>query len=568
LRNILLVEPAYKNKYPPIGLMKISTYHKRRGDNVHFVKGQSKEAVAKIWDRIYITTLFTFHFDLTVSTIRFYKRAVHSVDDIYVGGILASLLPDQLEKATGVRKIITGQLDDSSKIGYNDGKDIDNLPLDYDILDDIDYIYPAGDNYFAYTTRGCPNKCPFCAVPKLEPKFKTTNNVYNQIKQINSRFGIKRNLLLLDNNVLYSPKLESIVADIKKAGFVKEANFVEPSPLPTFLRRIQGGYNVDKNYQRAVRYLTEFRGRIKDETVIKAYDTLMEEFTISRTPMRALSSRADKFLTLIDKFKNNVKKQRYVDFNQGIDARLLTENRIKILSEIPIDPLRIAFDNISQAKIYEKAIRLAYRYGFRSFSNYMLYNHKDRPEDLWRRLMINADLKEDLGLNLFSFPMKYIPVEDTNREFVSDHWTKKYIRAIQSILLVKRGIVSTSRSFFEKAFGRTLDEYFEILMMPEDFIIYRKYFEEEKGLTIEWQELYRALSENDKSLLLQAVKTNKVVPLAGVHYSQRLKKVFQYYEITYPEDNTSKVSQLSADSGDGERLFRRDGEHLNRLRKN
>ncbi len=533
MRNILLVEPGYKNKYPPIGLMKISTYHKRRGDNVHFVKGQSKDAVSKVWDRIYITTLFTFHFDLTVSTIRFYKKSVHSVSDIYVGGILASLMPERLTDATGIQNVIVGQLDDSSKIDYKDHKNIDNMPLDYDMLDDVDYVYPAGDNYFAYTTRGCPNKCPFCAVPKLEPKFKTTNNIYNQIRQINTKFGIKRNLLLLDNNVLYSPKLESIVSDINRSGFINEPTFIEPSPLLTYFRRVRSGCNIDKNYELVLKHLTGFRGRIKDTDSLAVFDGLLEEVSASRTPVRSLLAREKKFIDIINTFKNNKAKQRYVDFNQGIDARLLTEDRIKILSKIPIDPLRIAFDNISQAKIYEKAVRLAHQYGFKSFSNYMLYNHKDKPEDLWHRLMINADLRDELNLNLFSFPMKYIPIDNTNREFVSDHWHKKYIRAIQAVLLVKRGIVSTHRSFFEKAFGKTIDEYFEILMMPEDFIIYRKHFEIEKGWTLEWQKLYRSLSHDERSLLIETVKTNKVVPLNDVHYSQSLKKILPYYEITY-----------------------------------
>lgn len=43
--NVLLIEPAYKNKYPPIGLMKIATYHKMRGDNVTFYKGRIKDLI-------------------------------------------------------------------------------------------------------------------------------------------------------------------------------------------------------------------------------------------------------------------------------------------------------------------------------------------------------------------------------------------------------------------------------------------------------------------------------------------------------------------------------------------
>ena len=180
--NILLVEPNYKNKYPPLGLMKISTYHKKRGDNVNFVKGIVTDLAQKYYDRIYITTLFTFYFNNTVKTIRYYKKYVKHVKDIYVGGILATILKDKLSTETGIKNIISGVLYSSKLLGYDDKICIDSLTPDYKILDEIEYKYPAGDNYFAYTTRGCPNKCKFCAVPLLEPIFKTTNNISRLLK--------------------------------------------------------------------------------------------------------------------------------------------------------------------------------------------------------------------------------------------------------------------------------------------------------------------------------------------------------------------------------------------------
>ena len=43
IKKVLLIEPNYSNKYPPIGLMKLSTYYKNLGGwEVTFFKGDLK----------------------------------------------------------------------------------------------------------------------------------------------------------------------------------------------------------------------------------------------------------------------------------------------------------------------------------------------------------------------------------------------------------------------------------------------------------------------------------------------------------------------------------------------
>ena len=201
---------------------------------------------------------------------------------------------------------------------------------------------------------------------------------------------------------------------------------------------------------------------------------------------------------IYEKYRDKSPKKRYVDFNQGTDARYVTDDLMRLMSEIPIRPLRIAFDYIGMRKKYENAVRLAAKYGVKELSNYLLYNFKDKPNDLYERMRINVDLAEELGIHIFSFPMKYIPLfgEDAkHREFVGNHWNKKYVRAMQSVLNVTKGIVADGRSFFHKAFGKDLEEFNELLYMPETYIVYRSVFEE-AGLTDIWRREFRTIKES------------------------------------------------------------------------
>src|SRR6185437_6747036 len=94
-KHILLVEPGYKNKYPPLGLMKIAQYHGPQGkkDNVTFVKGAEKSVLDKPWDRIYVTTLFSFEWKKISEAIDFAILAAGGQrTNVFVGGIAASLM--------------------------------------------------------------------------------------------------------------------------------------------------------------------------------------------------------------------------------------------------------------------------------------------------------------------------------------------------------------------------------------------------------------------------------------------------------------------------------------------
>ena len=47
-RKVLLIEPNYKNKYPPMGLMKLATYYRMMGDDVRFYKGDMRSLAAEL----------------------------------------------------------------------------------------------------------------------------------------------------------------------------------------------------------------------------------------------------------------------------------------------------------------------------------------------------------------------------------------------------------------------------------------------------------------------------------------------------------------------------------------
>lgn len=184
-------------------------------------------------------------------------------------------------------------------------------------------------------------------------------------------------------------------------------------------------------------------------------------------------------------------------FDTDKDEKSIDEvAKMKLLAKIALKPLRLAFDHIELKDDYIDRVKLAVDYGVTHLSNYVLYNYKDTPQDFYERLRINAELNQKLGVQIYSFPMKYIPLDAKDRTYVGRHWNRRLLRGVQCILLATKGKVGTHLDFFEAAFGRTPEEFIEIAMMPEHYIIHRRRYENNGAR--EWREAFRALSESEK----------------------------------------------------------------------
>jgi hypothetical protein len=198
VKNILLVEPNFpippKSKnhcnFLPIGLLKIASYHRRRGDHVELHRGNFRAAT--IPEKIKITSLFTYWARQVWDSIQYYKECYPHAK-IEVGGIYASLMPDHA-KESGCDTVSTGL--------YKKGVAEECEPA-YDLVD-VDY-------QIIHASRGCFRKCNFCGTWKIEPSVTYKKSIRNEIK--------KKKIVFYDNNLIANPYIKDILSEIAEFKF-------------------------------------------------------------------------------------------------------------------------------------------------------------------------------------------------------------------------------------------------------------------------------------------------------------------------------------------------------------
>ncbi len=614
-RRVLLIEPNYKNKYPPMGLMKIATYYRRCKDDVRFYKGDLRTFAAQLlceefykeigenslakyfsklvdfirigrysildtipdfhdsaneellkvyrhrykngnfpqFDVVGITTLFTFYWKQTVDTINYAKKFCAQDGKMLVGGIAATILPEFIYDETGIRPYV-GLLDQPGALDEGNTDIIDELPLDYSILEEIDYKYPAQNAYFGYMTRGCPRNCEFCAVKILEPEYKNYIGIQNQIRYIDEHFGPQKDLYLMDNNVFASKCFNKIIDEINACGFGKGASFLPPNEYEVAIKNLQANYNPRAYIRKIIGIYDQIAKKLPEDEAGDFYlrreaDGLLY---VSSATAEHILDFDDIARPLYSKYFPKKRTARYIDFNQGLDARLVTAAKMEKLSEINIRPLRIAFDHYEQRDIYVEAVRKAAEYHITDLSNYLLYNFEDKPEELYYRMRINVDLCEELGVTIYSFPMKYHPISDPeyfrNRDYIGKHWNRKFIRSVQAVLNSTKGKIGRGVDFFEEAFGRDVDEFKKILWMPETFIVYRRVYDADLrerladrytgrtahdcDLANEWWEKFSRLPPEKAEKAKEIIALNKFKDGDFVCNDQDVLDILSYYRIT------------------------------------
>ncbi|MCJ7635523.1 hypothetical protein MUP77_24435, partial [Candidatus Bathyarchaeota archaeon] len=117
-----------------------------------------------------------------------------------------------------------------------------------------------------------------------------------------------------------------------------------------------------------------------------------------------------------------------VDFNQGLDARLVDEEVAEEVSHLKTRVVRLAYDNSKDSDAVDKAISFLSKAGIRKrkIIFYALFNYTDTPEDFLIRM------KQLLRNGVVAYPMRYEPLcVLLKNAFVSQNWSLQQLNLVQ-----------------------------------------------------------------------------------------------------------------------------------------
>lgn len=155
--------------FPNYALMKISAWHKQRGDTVELFTPTDPSAAEQL-------TLFPVD--------EYPPKRDASIYDLVYSSKVFDFTPENPFLPANTIKGGTGYSIKSQ------------LPPEIDAIFPDYSIYPSCDYAIGYITRGCPNKCPWCIVPEKEGGVKPYRRWAELVRPDSKK------LILMDNNIL------------------------------------------------------------------------------------------------------------------------------------------------------------------------------------------------------------------------------------------------------------------------------------------------------------------------------------------------------------------------------
>lgn len=146
---------------PNLCIMKISTYHKKIGDDVSWYNEE------EFYDRVYVSKVFSF--------TPYYERIINAKEVIYGGSGFA------IELVKG-REIYMKNLD--KNLPY----EIEHIMPDYS-------LYGIKNTAYGFLTRGCPLDCDFCHVTQMQGKIST------KVADLSEFWTGQNEIVLFDPNI-------------------------------------------------------------------------------------------------------------------------------------------------------------------------------------------------------------------------------------------------------------------------------------------------------------------------------------------------------------------------------
>ena len=170
------------HNFPNLALMKISAYHKAKGDSVEWY------FPLEHYDMVYVSKVFGDEYsNLGMEVIQ--------ADEVIYGGTGFAI------------KVIDGkevyEKTDDGELPY----EIEHIYPDYDLYPDL-----TKDKAFGFLTRGCPNNCGFCSVSKKE------GFVSHKVADLSEWWNGQKEIILLDANILACRRHLELLEQLAQSG--------------------------------------------------------------------------------------------------------------------------------------------------------------------------------------------------------------------------------------------------------------------------------------------------------------------------------------------------------------